>query len=81
MICEAYGEDAMSQTLVFEWHKKFKGGWRASRKVTRLTSVTKPKDKNASKVKEFSDSDQHVSAIFTTEKLNLHYLMWQCSRG
>ncbi|KAJ4436067.1 hypothetical protein ANN_18694, partial [Periplaneta americana] len=41
MLCEAYGEDTMSKTRVFEWHEKFKEGHEMELERTLLSDGVK----------------------------------------
>jgi hypothetical protein len=73
LLKEAYGAAAMKKTMVFEWHKRFKGGRddvkddeRSGRPRSRRT------DENVEKVRKLVCTDGPLSLRLMARKLNMH---------
>lgn len=72
MIREAYKDEAMSRTRVFEWHKKFKDGREDVEDEQRAGRSTATRtDENVAKVRELLNSDRRLSIRLIAQEVHL----------
>ena len=73
LLQEAYGEDAMSKTRVYEWHKRFKNGREEvedDRKSGRPS--TSKTDENIDRVRQLVRSDRRLTVRMIAEELSMN---------
>ena len=73
LLQEAYGEDAMSKTRVYEWHKRFKNGREEvedDRKSGRPS--TSKTDENIDRVRQLVRSDRRLTVRMIAEELGMN---------
>jgi len=72
LLTEAYGEDCMSRTRIFEWHKRFSEGRESVKNDDRQgrprTAVT---DNNIEKVRDVFRKDRKLCVRSVAEEVNL----------
>nr|XP_012143528.1 PREDICTED: putative uncharacterized protein FLJ37770 [Megachile rotundata] len=72
MIHQAYKDDSMSRTSVFEWHKNFKDGREDDEDEQRVERPSSSRsDTNVDKVREILNSDRRLSIRLIAQELNL----------
>lgn len=72
LIKQAYGDDALSRTRVFEWHKMFKEGRELVEDEHRVGRPTTARtEAQVAKVKEVLDSDRRLTIALISEKTGL----------
>ena len=72
LIKQAYGDDALSRTRVFEWHKMFKEGRELVENDHRVGRPTNDRtDAQVAKVKNVLDSERRLTIALISEETGL----------
>ena len=70
---EVYGEDVMSRTQIFEWHKRFKNGRKEVEDDPKSgRPSTSRTDDNIARVKQLVRNDRRLTVRMIGEKLGLN---------
>ncbi len=71
MIWEAFGDETMSQTRVYDWHKQFREGRESIEDDERAGRLSTSKTEENVKVREVLNSDRRLSVRLIADKCNM----------